>query len=376
MKKVAIVTFAANANYGSILQAFALQYILKSHYRVDVFSPYSRPLFANLGLCLRLSFKHPVGMPSDFRLVLSKIRHPFIWQRNRKRQKMFDEFRTREMGMGRLLRVAKMSLLNSEYDAFVSGGDQVWNLLLSQNDPTYMLSFVRESSKKVSYSVSLGTASLPPQCSKTLLTYASLFPSCHMREESGKQIMEQNGLEADVVLDPVLLLTKFQWEKLEQAPSFAPVSDFIFVYQVFPDSLLLKKAMEYALLHHFQVYVVNYSFRPIPGATNLFCLDPLALVWMLDHAKAVFVSSFHGLALSACLGKEFFYTRLHREDGYGDDRALTLVNLLGIKGRQISSSFDFSAPLDAPDSFQPQLEKERERCLTILEHDLSQAVNR
>lgn len=98
------------------------------------------------------------------------------------------------------------------YDAVVVGSDQVWTPMSLPNK-FFNLLFVDDSVHKIAYASSFGVSEIPSFQRKETGLYLDRFYRIGVREERGKEIVEElSHQKATVVADPTLLLTREEWE--------------------------------------------------------------------------------------------------------------------------------------------------------------------
>ena len=133
--KVAVITYSSAQNYGAQLQAYALTgYLKKCGHSADLID--YRPFDARW-------FK-PRKTVSDIFFTA------FLYGQGKKRVERFLNFR-QSLPLTALCRNKDdLSKLNSDYDAFVSGSDQVWNCNARVNDD-FFLRFVDAYKKRIAY---------------------------------------------------------------------------------------------------------------------------------------------------------------------------------------------------------------------------------
>ena len=107
-----------------------------------------------------------------------------------------------------------MQKLNNEFDAFVCGSDQIW--APSCFDDKYFLSFVEDTNTMVSYAPSIGLSSVEDSnIAMQMKELINRFKFLSVREEKGKELIKNLcNKEAQVVLDPTLLLSQHEWNEL------------------------------------------------------------------------------------------------------------------------------------------------------------------
>ena len=119
---------------------------------------------------------------------------------------------------GKPYRRSDINALNTKYDKFISGSDQIWNCGRLDLDPTYMLDFVTDDSKKFSYASSLGMREIPQKYYAKYKECLSSFRELSCREREGADIISKlTGREVVYVLDPVFLLDKEEWIELTKS---------------------------------------------------------------------------------------------------------------------------------------------------------------
>lgn len=110
-----------------------------------------------------------------------------------------------------------------QYDCFICGGDQIWNEFGTGYYycalDVMSLGFVPDGVQKFSYAPSMPSKSLNPKFLKKLGKNAARLDGLSLRESSSVEDLRRvSGREAAVVADPVLLLTREQWDLEMRAP--------------------------------------------------------------------------------------------------------------------------------------------------------------
>lgn len=106
-----------------------------------------------------------------------------------------------------------------KYDYFITGSDQVWNPHYNFIGTSDLLAFAKPE-QRISYSASFGVDEIPDEKKKEYTENLSQFMALSVREKRGAEIIKElTGKDAQVVLDPTMLLTSDQWSKVEKSPS-------------------------------------------------------------------------------------------------------------------------------------------------------------
>ena len=107
-------------------------------------------------------------------------------------------------------------MLNEDFMSFVVGSDQVWRPeFIKKEKDAFFFSFTSPEKNLISYAASFGKEELGIE--EELLDYKyrmSLFSKLGVREKSAVKICKNLGLEATQVVDPVFLISKYQWDHL------------------------------------------------------------------------------------------------------------------------------------------------------------------
>lgn len=205
--KIGIVTLPLRNNYGGLLQAFALQEILKrlGHEPVTFDLPYCPPINW---------LRYPLIIGKRFYLNLTTHNHT----------RLFDEFyykkeinvisrNTRPFINKYINRQEINSFSNLDascVDAIIVGSDQVWRPQYQKPEISF-LGFVKNKSiKKVAYAASFGTDIWQFTENETdkCRNWIKDFCAVSVREESGVKLCKQYlDVNATHVLDPTMLLT-------------------------------------------------------------------------------------------------------------------------------------------------------------------------
>ena len=225
--KVGILTINDNDNYGNRLQNYAVQEFLKKQ-KVEV-----------------ETVRNEVGVPLEknsiyhhfFRRTIRKINriitNKFLGKKNiENRKNAFINFtNTYIKNSSFIIKPDNIpENLNDRYDYFIAGSDQVWNphWRLKNID---ILSFA-EDRKRISFSASIGANDMPESKKDLFATELKKFKSISVREDRAKEIVEEltGRKDVEILLDPTMLLTKNDWDKISNKPKFEIPKKYILSY--------------------------------------------------------------------------------------------------------------------------------------------------
>lgn len=199
---------------------------------------------------------------------------------------------------------------NKKYDAFVCGSDQIWHLsyLIFKG---YFLGFVDEAKLRIPYAVSTGKLNLIPEELRQLKQNISCFEEIGVRENSYAELLLKIHENIKTVLDPTLLLSDKEWERIENKESL-PQEKYIFVYFLGSTKWHRVKVQKFANETGLKVIHLPYIMRNKRKADKYlkgearWNVGPREFVALIHHAEFVFTDSFHAMMFSTIFQKEFF----------------------------------------------------------------------
>lgn len=358
LKKVGILTIFRTGNYGGTLQAYALKEAIKEN-------RFAAPTIINY-CCdsikgkIDRKFLKKAGLK---RTIISIIEKIYYHPRMKKVYRFVDSFLDTPE-----LKRSELSSLNNQYDIFLSGSDQIWNPDLQQGDYSYLLDFVSDEKKKRSYASSFGRNDIPEEYKEKYKELLSRYDELTVREETGSKLVKSLiNKEPPVVLDPVLLLDKKEWEAKLGKPVYKN-KQYIFTYQMSKGPLPANVTK--AAKKHFKLKSFYVPF-PIGGhCSGKYSLKLSSLEWVraIYDAKFVVTDSFHAMVFAIIFNKPFYYVVTSNTTKKRLSRVETLLKTLGIEDRIIekTSNYDFNKVINFED-VNKRLETTRNKSLKILE---------
>mgnify|MGYP006064917409 FL=1 len=356
MKKIGLVICYFHENYGSMLQAYATQHIFDRMGAANE-AVYCRDPHMYMTMPKPQYYFHKL---TNKDLLLDKIK--------RSRGKIFHKiFKTDFHGSqsirsakfqefsGRAFRVSKEYHNREElirdaenYAAFVVGSDQLWSPANIDND-FYTLTFVPEGIPKIAYATSFGTAAIPSYQHKKARAFLERLDYISVREVSGKKLVKElSGRDAQVVIDPTLMLNRQDWQKFRKK---APIGEdrYIFCYFLGNNrsnrefALRLKEKTGYrivALVHMDEFVREDEDFADLTP----YDVGPEEFVDLVSRAEYVCTDSFHGTVFSIIFGRRFFtFNRFSQSSTISTNTRIdSLLAMLSLEDRRKTGSEDIS----------------------------------
>lgn len=338
INKIGTITFHNSYNYGSALQAFALQtYLKKEGYQSKIIDYEYKSDFKQYKLFRTYSYLY---YPKAFLEDLYRLR------RNIKRKESFQEFREKYLTLTEHHYVDNddMSELNKEFDAFICGSDQIWNLQCTrQVVPAYFLGFAADDKLKIAYAPSIASDSFDGDKEKLKeligrLDYVSVREASTI---SGVSVYTDKAVRS--VVDPTLLLEVSNYRKIEDMPENIP-ENYIFFYQLEDDDFKMAKwckalAEEKGLPI---VYIYEKKINIFKKEIYAYGVTPNQFLALIDHAAYIVTNSFHATVFSVTFEKKFctFPTR------NSSSRMRDLLENIGLSKRMWSESVEIDESID------------------------------
>ena len=215
--KIAIFTHPLGANYGGILQAWALSTYLESlgHQTVVLNRDNNLPLLKRIIKRVLIAIGHKRYANTKYtelvRFVKQYINYSKVLSTDRQMRKYIK---------------------HHGFDLVIVGSDQVWRADFARNyGYNYFLDFVPERVKKVSYAASFGLSNWGYNSEETIriVELLSKFVAVSVREDEGVVLCNTFlDTKADHVLDPTLLLSAEDYNKVTSKRIVS--EDYVFVY--------------------------------------------------------------------------------------------------------------------------------------------------
>lgn len=324
-KKIGVLTFHKVINYGAALQAYALASRIKLEgYNCEIID-YRNKILEDKNTLRKFS-----KIKSISRILYDIFELPF-WVIRKKR---FEKF------MGLVPHSHRTNSIDdkfseSYYKLFV-GSDQVWNYKITGFDKNYLFCNLSDNKKKNSYAASFGVENIPSELVEEYRVNLSKFNNIAVREKTGvdliNKICEEEVIE---VVDPTLLLTKEQWQSLTSKRLIK--EDYILIYQLAYSENLIRFAKQLAAETRMKIVTINGNPRQPINAQYILTAGPIEWLNLMENAKYVVTNSFHGVAFSINLNKEFFVDLLDEKFGV-NSRINNILSSFKLENRKIKSN--------------------------------------
>lgn len=327
---VGILTFHCADDYGAMLQAYALKnYLRGSGIHTDIirYEPFFMtgrywwiPYVPGKGVADLLKYgwrgwKEHLSMGKNFFIL---------------KDHMKDFRRNCLLDVSHPKLILDSQLRRLPYRYIIVGSDQIWNPDITYGlRKAYFGAFKCKGKEKViAYAASLGGDKLSTDFTREFSELLKSLDAVSVREEEAVPYV-RNCCKAAVtaVCDPVFLLEKSEWTKVEKKPSR---TGYIFVYTTQTNIELANYVRKLSKEKKMPVVELRTSTS---GPAEDFLVDyetgPAEFLGYIHRADYVVTNSFHTAAFSIIYQKKFFVF-LHRSRG---GRLRNILLLYGLEDR-------------------------------------------
>ena len=327
-KKVSLITLQNVPNYGSVLQCYATERIIKQlGYEVETIN-YMPKRMTKIGMLGAIKNKNKLLKKSLLARTTARI---IIFPSYLKRFNTFESFRKQYLNQSEKIYLDNDSLINDvpKADIYCTGSDQVWNSEWNGGiDKALFLDFVPEGKKCIAYAASFGKSSLEKWEVLDTKLLLKKYSDILMREQSGVDIIKSLGYDASNVVDPTLLLTGDEW-RIISSNRFEN-DKYIFVYNLNRNQQVDIYASNLSKETGLKIKYLSYQYHEFYKKGKMYCNpkveDFLALI---DNAKYVITDSFHATAFSINFNTPFVIVY----PGKYSTRLQSILKITGLENR-------------------------------------------
>lgn len=299
---IGIITWFDYENYGTKLQAFALQrYLRDLGHKVELVN-------------FRLNDSE-ISPANDTRSLQEKVRDKigYLALHTSMRWYRYD-FVARSTFFRELIAstcVLTQPITNerdyinfcNEFDALIFGSDQIWN-------PNWFHKFYYADyddivTPRIAYAPSLGVKAVPPNRVNDYIRCLSRFKALSLREQSACDCIHQiTGLATNLVVDPTMLISPAAWSAF--AGSGKSDKPYVLCYLLSDNINHWRAVHHYAREHHVRLKIIpqtGFSYWQ-PGEIER-SAGVEDFVRLIRDAEYVITDSFHASVFSILFNKPF-----------------------------------------------------------------------
>lgn len=346
MKKILIVTWYDNNNYGTVLQAYSLKTVIEDPCITGLTEnlkswQYKCELLPHKPERMRKGSKwSKLFCPKAYKIKLGYARDRLIYRLKRglfeQREKEFKEFITENFEFAAnhdVQEYNELKTIEKDYDYVLSGSDQIWNP--EALDPVYLLEWV-PSGKKISYGSSLSVKRIQNKDEHIFRSALKGFKTISIRDSSCRHQLENIvGKSIVTVVDPVILLGKNGLLKQSKRLELSP---YLFCYFLGNNRYYRKLAVTESQNNRLQIHAVINVGSDFPADKELekfadWNVDPWKFVSYINEAEIVITDSFHATVISVLCHTNFVVLEKDAGRPEQNNRILEFLNAVGLSER-------------------------------------------
>ncbi len=360
MKKIGILSlYYNNANYGGLLQAYALTTALNKLGMQSEQICYDAKKSTNPMKGKELGKKEKIkqfGLDYIFFVIGAnwkkkyksyKVRGISAQKEQQLLEKRIQVLKSFEQNMishsSKVYDKSNMEECVVLYDGFVCGSDQIWNPSFIRDE--YLLKFVPADKIKIAYAASISRNNLTDAQKDYICHALEDFKAVSVREKAAVPLLASGVMKNKIecMPDPTFLLTENDWNQLieKEENAYGINEDYILCYFL-GDSLKQRKIVK-RIAERKNLKIV--SFPHILGEicyadTKFRCqheeyeCSPAQFINLIKHAKYVVTDSFHATVFSIIYKRDFVVFQ-REKTSYENCMLSRLTNLL--EGAGLSS---------------------------------------
>ena len=356
--KIGIITIFGITNYGSALQAYALQKYISTlpNCKAELINyVYPNKFHKSKKGTLIKKIRNKAH-------VIKEILFNYKYQRKYKFKQFGKKFHI--LSPQEYKSIEEIEKNPPLYDIYVTGSDQVWNIYSLKNDPVMYCSFAPSGAKKIAFGASMAIKKLPSEFIQSIQERLSTYSFIGGRESSGVNIINSLGLPNNIIIsetcDPTLLLSSEQYSEIAQDSKLNIKGEFVLVYfldYAFDPHPAIEKVID-TIKKTFKIPIIVIGSSKIHCAAHFRYINnigPSDFVWLMEQATYIITSSFHGLMFSLIFRKPFTAIAPATTDNK-DSRIEDVLKTTGLINRMITSnsseiSIDISTPFSTTVEF-------------------------
>lgn len=340
--KIGILTFHRSTNYGAQLQAYALQRFLSlaGHDAsvIDYWPDYRREREQLFSLSELRELKTTAKLVYILTRLLTCVR--FL-----KRRRAARTFAEKHLNKTPSSRESQRGA--DRFDVVVYGSDQIWRKFQRTTfkgyDPVYFgqgysagetPAYQVVAKRRITYAASMGPVAFDTEDDKAFFkNNMQNFDAVSVREDGLQTLLaEEFAVTAAKVCDPTLLLSADDWSGLVDN-RYVPACPYILYYRLNPNSTADRFVERLSASRCVKVVEMRGKIPLMHyGSRYRLTAGPEAFLSLLSGAQCVVSTSFHGVALSIRLQKQFYFVSKDKNA----NRAMSLLADLGLQNRRVT----------------------------------------
>lgn len=369
--RVGIITIIDYNNYGNRLQNYATQEVLKSlGLSVETIVNYPKKINNNNSNYSIFTKLHKYTLSEliikTMNKTIFKSKMNKLVSSRRELFKIFTKLNIIETNYVISDNNIPNNLAN-KFDYFIVGSDQVWNPNFRYASSVDFLTFAQKN-KRIAYAPSFGVSEISNEYKECYKNWLSEMSSLSVREEAGAQIIKElTNREAEVLVDPTLMISKEKWLSISKESISKPKKKYLLTYFLGKISGENQKIINNIAKEN-SLQVVNLADIRDKKA---YIAGPSEFIDYINSSYILCTDSFHGCVFSILLEKPFIVFDRQSKMPSINSRIDTLLTKFKLESRKAENIKDNKQIFEIDYSHISQiLEYEREKTINYLKNAL------
>lgn len=328
---IGLLSLVNAENYGAVLQSFALCEFINENFDEAEIIDFTPDFIVGRYriFCIK---------KDNFRVFLKSLFYnirifPIVFLKKFR----FYMFRKKYLKMSKKKYFGKD--LGDDYDKYIVGSDQIWNLELTNYDETFFVPFCEKGSK-YSYAASIGVNYVDDKMEKILKKYLVEFEKISVREKTAVDLLRDicDKIQIEQHIDPTFLLNKEWWIKYSKRKRIIK-EKYVLIY-TFTE---FNRALEIARKTGYKIYSIHNSYRgTLEDVRSVPGVGPSEFLSLIKDAEYIVTDSFHGMVFSIIFNKQFTVIPYKGTES----RMTDLLEDLSLSSRVYAETFDVKENID------------------------------
>ncbi|MCD8290898.1 MAG: polysaccharide pyruvyl transferase family protein [Prevotella sp.] len=415
--RIKLVTFAPHPNFGTCLQSYALNHVLRKMGH-DVEFIYNGREKKPLTIVQRLKkllrhilpksiirkykkrkYQTTINVPTKKAPVILELpnhRLLYLLSRLPGYEKLYKAYKCKNLQwkkvykftfedgnfkMRRIYTHKQYDEVSTETDLFITGSDQIWNPYCGGFNPMMFVEFGSDK-KRIAYSSSISQPELPELVKERMKRDLLKFSHIGVREQRSVELLNELMGRTDVrlVVDPTYLLSVEEWTAFSNMAALElPLPErYIFCYFVGGQhrdiyEQMVQDAKRFTGIE--DVITLECYNRPLNYGGGRLYKDggPYEWVYLLQHSSYVCMDSFHATVFALKFKKDFVHAlkNIDSETGSQNTRMYDIIGRYGLRYKIYVSheKMDWHQPVDYS-TVTPILDAEIKESMKFLKYEI------
>ena len=324
--KIGTITWFRYENFGTALQAIALQAFLRSNGHDVELIDYKIPTAKNNRPSKTKDLYHYEGV------LLRKASGITDKKALAEKSKKFKEFISKNCNVTKYIESEKEYIeFCNNYDVLIFGSDQIWNP--NWYHPFYFANYEEIKTPRISYAPSFGVSGVKGEDAENIKNALNRFEKLAVREKTGVEIVKKLiNKTPELVVDPTFLLSEADWRKQESKNKSK--EKYILAYMLTDNKNHWKAIRKFAKEKKMRLVILPHDGHSLIQSKNVIKnAGPEDFLSLVDNAEYIITDSYHALIFSLIFKKPCVLFERHNPNlsGAENSRIYSLLELIDKK---------------------------------------------